>query len=52
MELVPCKDCVYFVESDMDNTKGHCTKFKYSTVQKNEFCARGKKGASKNAHDG
>lgn len=43
-KLVPCKDCTYFVESDEDKTKGHCTKFKYSTVLKNEFCSRGKKG--------
>lgn len=47
IKLVPCKDCTYFVESDEDKTKGRCSKFKYSTVLKNEFCVRGVKGASK-----
>lgn len=46
-KLVPCKDCTYFIESDEDKTKGRCAKFSYSTVQKNEFCARGVKGAQK-----
>ena len=46
-KIVTCENCIYYIK-DEDSTKGHCIRFSYDTVRKDEFCSRARKRGNKN----